>query len=99
MRSTGRSKAFDNIEREDGTKWLRDRHRELVEQGATDLSFRAWAAENGIVVSSDGQWDDYRRRKLLSLDAIMDRADDRAPFDETRIKPIEPQSTEPRRRR
>ena len=89
MTSTARNKSFMGIEREDGTKWLRDHHKALVEQGATDLSFRAWAAENGIVVSSDSQWDDYRRRKLLSLDALMDRAADRSPFDETRLKKID----------
>jgi len=99
VKSTGRSQAFANIEREEGTKWLRATHADLVATGQTDLSFRAWAAEQGIVVSSDSQWDDYRRRKLLSLDAIMDRAEDRAPFDETRISPISPQPTEPRRRR
>jgi hypothetical protein len=90
MTSTARNKSFMGIEREDGTKWLRDHHHALVEEGSTDLSFRAWAAENGIVVSSDSQWDDYRRRKLLSLDAIMDRTEDRPPFNETRIKKINP---------
>ena len=90
MTSTSRTKSFMGIEREEGTKWLRDAHAALVAEGKTDLSFRAWAAENGIVVSSDSQWDDYRRRKLLSLDAIMDRAEDRSPFDEARIKKINP---------
>lgn len=90
MKSTGRSQSFAGIEGEEGTKWLRAHHRQLVEDGQTDLSFRAWAAANGIVVSSDGQWDDYRRRKLVSLDALMTKVDDRAPFDETRLSPINP---------
>jgi hypothetical protein len=99
MKSTGRSQAFAGIERELGTKWLRDTHRQLVDAGETDLSFRAWAAEMGIVVSSDSQWDDYRRRSLMSLDALMERKDDRAPFDETRLSPITPPGEGRRRRR
>jgi len=91
MTTTSRNKSFSGIEAEAGTKWLRDVHATLVAEGKTDLSFRAWAAEQGIVVSSDSQWDDYRRRKLLSLDAIMSRSEDRSPFDETKIKKIDPE--------
>jgi hypothetical protein len=89
MSKSSRNKAFFGIENEDGTKWLRAVHRELVENGGTDLSFRAWAAAEGIVVSSDGGWDDNRRRRLLSLDRLLDESDPtKALFDQTKISKV-----------
>lgn len=77
------------IEMEEGTRWLRQKWSELKDAGETQLSFSAWAKEMGVIVSSDHGWDDRRRRQVSSLDSLIDQAnDDRAPFDETRIKPI-----------
>jgi hypothetical protein len=89
MPKTSRTNSFFGIEKEDGTKWLRATHAELVANGQTDLSFRAWAAQYGVIVSSDGGWDDSRRRRLLSLDRLIDDAGDgKAPFDQTKISKI-----------
>ena len=91
MISTGRTTAFQGIAQEAGTKWLKEKHAELVASGGTDLSFRAWAAEMGIVVSPDSGFDDTRRRRVLSLDSLLSEGDnDRAPFDQTRIKKLQP---------
>jgi len=93
MTNTSRTNAFTGIEREKATAFLRDAHAAEVRDGKTSLSFRAWAREFGMIVSPDDGWDDYRRRRLHSLDQLLTEGNtDRAPFDQTKLRRIEPRT-------
>jgi hypothetical protein len=71
-----RDGAFAGIEGEDSTAFLRGQYVALKKAGLTTArSFDAWARELGIIVASNHGWDDSRRRRLHSVDQIIESAE------------------------
>lgn len=87
---------FAGIEGEESTAFLRAHYSDLKKAGlVTARSFEAWARELGIIVASNHGWDDTRRRRVYSLQQVLDsseRSDYRAagpgPNAEVQMHPI-----------
>ena len=75
-RGMRRDGSFSGIEGEQGTQFFRAQYTALKKAGLTAArSFDAWARELGIVVASNHGWDDSRRRRVYSVDQIMEGAE------------------------
>jgi hypothetical protein len=73
MRNDG---AFAGIEGEESTAFFRAQYNALKKAGLIAArSFDAWARELGIVVASNHGWDDSRRRRVHSIEQIVDSSE------------------------
>jgi hypothetical protein len=75
-RGMRRDGAFAGIEGEDSTAFFRAQYTALKKAGLTaSKSFDAWAKELGIIVASNHGWDDSRRRRVHSIEQIIDSSE------------------------
>ena len=99
---------FAGLEYEGGTKFLRAHYASLKKAGlAVEPSFEAWARANGFLIASNHGWDDARRRRVHSLNEILE-ASERSDFRssvpgiqsaESQLRPIAYGKRRPRSRR
>ncbi len=75
-RGMRRDGSFAGIEGEMGTQFFRAQYTALKKAGLTTArSFDAWARELGIVVASNHGWDDSRRRRVHSIEEIIESSE------------------------